>query len=106
MVKKQTQSPVLSRTEEEPGTGSFEKKITVWSVYLSLYGNTEKQGKRFLRDHTGDQCHHEFVKQLRLLGQILLGLSSGIMIYLVLFQLWLQGRAKDRRTRCGDSGWA
>ncbi len=66
------------------------------------------------------------VKQLRLLGQILLvglitplgtvigflavallprllpfllGLSSGIMIYLVLFQLWPQARAKDRRTR-------
>jgi ZIP family zinc transporter len=66
------------------------------------------------------------VKQLRLLGQILLvglitplgtvigflavallprllpfllGLSSGIMIYLVLFQLWPQARTKDRRTR-------
>lgn len=66
------------------------------------------------------------VKQLRILGQILLvglitplgtiigflavaclprllplllGLSSGIMIYLVFFQLWPQARAKDRRSR-------
>jgi ZIP family zinc transporter len=66
------------------------------------------------------------IKQLRVLGQILLvglitplgtvigllavaflpnllplllGLASGIMIYLVLFQLWPQARAKDPRNR-------